>query len=153
MKNKRRIHCAEFKARIALEALKGLKTRTLVGNSHVSLTNFIAGNRFSLRFLNSRTVLPRGALKLLGDGPHLFPFRLPALKESALSATRHEAVEKSDADGIIETKAKVDTTGFTLLGFIGWGAVTAAVEGQGVKIAPSAIHKSRVIVSKEQSSA
>ena len=26
MKNKRRIHSAEFKARIALEALKGLKT-------------------------------------------------------------------------------------------------------------------------------
>jgi hypothetical protein len=78
-----------------------------------------------------------------------FLFVSPALRESALSAARHQAVEKSDVDGIIETKAKVDTTGFSLLGFIGWGTATATVEGEGVKIAPSAIHGSRVIVSKE----
>ena len=60
-----------------------------------------------------------------------------------------DAVEKSDADGIIETKAKVETTGFSLLGLIGWGTATANVEGQGVKIASGALHKARVVVEKQ----
>jgi hypothetical protein len=82
--------------------------------------------------------------------PLYFLFGSPASRQAALSAARHEAVEKSDADGIIETKAKVDTTGFSLLGIIGWGTATANVEGQGVKIAPGAIFsKSRVLNEKQ----
>ncbi|MEI7775416.1 MAG: hypothetical protein WCK17_11650, partial [Verrucomicrobiota bacterium] len=78
-----------------------------------------------------------------------FLFGSPASRESALSAARHDAVENSDGDGIIETKAKVDTTGFSLLGVIGWGTATAVVEGQGVKLAPGALQKSRVIIEKQ----
>jgi hypothetical protein len=91
-----------------------------------------------------------GSAGTLVSDPLYFLFGSPASRQAALSAARHEAVEKSDADGIIETKAKVDTTGFSLLGIIGWGTATANVEGQGVKIAPGAIFsKSRVLNEKQ----
>jgi hypothetical protein len=96
--------------------------------------------------------LVEGAVGQVGSiaaDPLHFLFGSPASRESALSAARHDAVEKSDADGIIETKAKVETTGFSLLGLIGWGTATANVEGQGVKIAPGALNKGRVVIEKQ----
>lgn len=93
-----------------------------------------------------------GAVSQVGaiaTDPLYFLFGSPASREAALSAARHEAVEKCDADGIIETKAKVETTGFSLLGLVGWGSATANVEGQGVKIAPGALNKGRVIIEKQ----
>jgi hypothetical protein len=65
-----------------------------------------------------------------------------------LSAARNEAVEKSEADGIIETKAKVDTTGFSLLGLIGWGTASASVEGQGVKISKGTLYRGHVVLER-----
>lgn len=90
-----------------------------------------------------------GQATSIATDPLYFLFGSPASRESALSAARHEAVEKSQADGIIETKAKVETTGFSLLGIIGWGTASATVEGQGVKIASGALHKARVLVEKQ----
>jgi hypothetical protein len=85
---------------------------------------------------------------ILSDPVH-FLFGSPASRESALSSARHDAVERSNADGIIETKAKVETTGFSLLHLVGWGTASATVEGQGIKIAPGALNKGRVIIEKQ----
>jgi hypothetical protein len=90
-----------------------------------------------------------GQASSLFSDPLYFLFGSPASRDAALSSARHDAVEASDADGIIETKAKVETTGFSFLGIIGWGTATANVEGQGVKIATGALHKSRVLVEKQ----
>ncbi len=89
-----------------------------------------------------------GQVSAFASDPLHLMFGSPASREAALSAARHDAVEKTDADGIIETKAKVDTTGFSLLRFIGWGTATATVEGQGVKIVPGALNRTRVILEK-----
>jgi len=90
-----------------------------------------------------------GQVASLASDPLYFLFGTPASREAALSAARHEAVEKSDADGIIETKARVETSGFSLLGLIGWGTANASVEGQGVKIAAGSLYKSRVVIDKQ----
>lgn len=90
-----------------------------------------------------------GRFAAISSDPLYFLFGTPASREAALSAARHEAVERSEADGIIETKAKVETTGFSLFGLIGWGTAAASVEGQGVKIAPGALNKGRVIIEKQ----
>ena len=105
---------------------------------------------------NSGVVIP-GAAEISGlmnqsssllSDPLYFLFGSPATREGALSAARNEAVETSAGDGIIETKAKVDTTGFSLLGIIGWGTATATVEGQGVRIQPGSFNKTRVQIVK-----
>jgi len=90
-----------------------------------------------------------GQVASLASDPLYFMFGTPASREAALSAARHEAVEKSDADGIIETKARVETSGFSLLGLIGWGTANASVEGQGVKIATGSLPKTRVVIEKQ----
>jgi hypothetical protein len=84
------------------------------------------------------------AYTALFSDPLYFLFGSPATREGALSAARNEAVEHSAGDGIIETKAKVETTGFSLLGIIGWGTANASVEGQGVKISNGGFNASRV---------
>jgi hypothetical protein len=92
-----------------------------------------------------------GALGNVGGiakDPLYFLFGSPATREGALSAARNEAVEKSEADGIIETKAKVDTTGFSLLGLIGWGTASASVEGQGVKISKGTLYRGHVVLER-----
>jgi hypothetical protein len=75
--------------------------------------------------------------KLLGlmEDPVFFLFGSPASRTAALSSARWEAVETSGGDGIIETRAKADITGWSILGLIGFGSAKGYVDGQSFKIA------------------
>ena len=89
-----------------------------------------------------------GKVSSIANDPIHFLFGSPASSEAALSAARYEAVESSEGDGIIETKAKADTSGFSLLHFSGWGTATAQVEGQGIKLAQGELKRAHVVISK-----
>lgn len=72
----------------------------------------------------------------IAEDPGFFLFGSPSSRTAALSSARWEAVETSGGDGIIETKAKVDITGWSILGIIGFGTAKGHVDGQSFKIAP-----------------
>jgi hypothetical protein len=70
--------------------------------------------------------------------PILNPMRLlfgsPANVNAAIDSAYYDAVDKSNADGLISTRVKSQKTGFTLLHIIGWGTATADVKGHEVSI-------------------
>jgi hypothetical protein len=70
------------------------------------------------------------------EDPAFFLFGSPASRVAALSSARWDAVDASGGDGIIETKAKVDVSGWSLLGIIGFGSAKGYVDGQSFKITP-----------------
>ena len=72
----------------------------------------------------------------VAEDPGFFLFGSPSSRTAALSSARWEAVETSGGDGIIETKAKVDVTGWSFLGIIGFGTAKGYVDGQSFKISP-----------------
>ena len=65
-------------------------------------------------------------------------FRSPADEEYALSAAYYQAVEESQGDGLVATRAKVDVEGFSVLHIFGWGTASAEITGRDVKITKGA---------------
>lgn len=70
--------------------------------------------------------------------PVLNPMRIlfgsPANVNAAIDSAYYDAVDKSNADGLISTRVQTKKTGFTLLHIIGWGTATADVKGHEVNI-------------------
>jgi hypothetical protein len=74
----------------------------------------------------------------------LNPFKAPVDRQSAINEAYYNAIENTSADYLVETRAKVETKGFSLFGIIGWGKAVATVSGQGLKLfrgmGPHSVH-------------
>lgn len=63
-----------------------------------------------------------------------FLFGPPVSRRDAESAAVYNAITRNQVDGAICTKIKSETSGFSLLGIIGYGTATANLEGHGAKL-------------------
>ncbi len=72
------------------------------------------------------------------SSPTLNPLRWlfgsPANVNAAVDSAYYDAVDKTNADGIISTRIKGEKTGWTFLHIFGWGTATAEVRGREVII-------------------
>jgi len=58
----------------------------------------------------------------------------PADRQAAISAAYYDAIENSGADYLVETRAKIETTGYSFFGLFGWGKAVGTVSGVGMTI-------------------
>lgn len=79
-------------------------------------------------------MLGAGNFGTLKESRSFNPFQPPVDRKSAVAAAYYDAIENSTADYIVQTRAKVETTGFSLLGIVGYGKAAASVSGQGLKL-------------------
>jgi hypothetical protein len=109
---------------------------SIKGSSELNTFEFL-GMRFTSG--QSRKVGAIGnGLDIQNESASLNPltwlFDSPASIREAVDSAYYDAVDRSNADGIISTRVKADKTGFSFLHIIGWGTATAEVKGRGVKI-------------------
>lgn len=108
----------------------------VTGEANVTAFQFLFFN-FGTGQLNKKIgkvtdpLLPPGAFWSLQN---LNPFQSPVDHQSALQAAYYDAIENSDADALMETRAKVEGFGFSLFGIIGYGKAAASITGKGLKI-------------------
>lgn len=55
-------------------------------------------------------------------------------RRDAESAAVYNAITRNQVDGAICTKMTSETSGFSLLGIVGYGSATANLEGHGAKL-------------------
>ena len=118
--------------------------RTIQGSGEVK-TFELLGVKFS-EGTEKRVGAVGNGLDLETKTPILNPMRWlfdsPANIEAAVDAAYYDAIDRSNADGIISTRVKAEKTGFTFLHIIGWGTANAEIIGREVKIVEGQLHRS-----------
>ena len=61
-------------------------------------------------------------------------FQSPADKQAAVDAAYYNAIEAVNNDALVNTKVKVHTDGYTILGIFGHGTATATVDAFGANV-------------------
>lgn len=117
-------------------------------NAHLDLSNRVSGTatvetyqilfvKFNAGGQESR-VGNVGNRLTLKEGVSLNPFELlfksPADKQAAVDAAYFEAVENGNCDALINTKVRLHTDGYSILGLFGYGTASAAVDAYGLNI-------------------
>ena len=127
--------------RVASPVIEDIDAHLKVGNQIKGSGEISTLEIFGVHFtggVNKKVGSVGNGLYVNTETPILNPLRWlfgsPANVNAAIDSAYYDAVDKSDAAGIITTRVKTKKTGFTVLHIVGWGTASADINGHEVQI-------------------